>query len=97
MTPVHVLPPRHGIYHAAFPGFCADEACASAARIRAFEQKTGRRIVWAYFSDARARGVVGAPHDPLHPAHAARGLEAGLRRPSRLSWAARPVCRSYES
>jgi hypothetical protein len=57
MTPMHVLPPRHGIYHAAFPGFCADEACASAARIRAFERKTGRRIVWAYFSDNWFHGI----------------------------------------
>lgn len=36
---VHVLPPKHGIYHAAFPGFCPEEDCVSAQRIRAFEER----------------------------------------------------------
>jgi Glycosyl hydrolase family 26 len=69
---VHVAPPPHGIYHAAFAGFCATEDCPTPARIRAFEAKTGRRIVWAYFSDnwfhgihfpaARVRGVWSVHH-----------------------------------
>ena len=55
--PVHVLPPAHGIYHAAFPGLCPTEDCASAARVRAFERLAGKRIVWAYFSDNWFHGI----------------------------------------
>jgi hypothetical protein len=54
---VHVVPPRHGIYHAAFPGFCPEEDCVSAQRIRAFERLAGKRIVWAYFSDNWFHGI----------------------------------------
>jgi len=59
--PVHVLPPQHGIYHAAFPGLCPTEDCASASRLRAFEKLAGKRIVWAYFSDNWFEGI----HFPL--------------------------------
>jgi glycosyl hydrolase family 26 len=52
-----VLPPRHGIYHAAFPDFCPEEDCVSAERIRAFEQLAGKRIAWAYFSDNWFDGI----------------------------------------
>lgn len=54
---VHVLPPSHGIYHAAFPGFCPEEDCVSGARVRAFERLAGKRIVWAYFSDNWFHGI----------------------------------------
>lgn len=54
---VHVLPPAQGMYHAAFPGLCPTEDCASASRIRAFEQLAGKRIVWAYFSDNWFHGI----------------------------------------
>jgi len=46
---VRVLPPAHGVYQAAFPGFCGTEDCVSAQRIRAFERLAGKRIVWTYF------------------------------------------------
>jgi hypothetical protein len=52
-----VLPPAHGIYHAAFPGFCPAEDCVSAVRIRAFERLAGKRIAWAYFSDNWFHGI----------------------------------------
>jgi hypothetical protein len=54
---VKVLPPAHGMYHAAFPDFCPEEDCVSAARIRAFEALTRKRIVWAYFSDNWFDGI----------------------------------------
>jgi hypothetical protein len=47
----------HGIYHAAFPDFCPEEDCVSGARVRAFEQLTGKRIAWAYFSDNWFDGI----------------------------------------
>jgi Glycosyl hydrolase family 26 len=56
-NPVKVLPPAHGIYHAAYPDFCPEEDCVSAQRIRAFEQLAGKRIVWAYFSDNWFHGI----------------------------------------
>ena len=55
--PLKVLPPRHGIYHAAFPDFCPEEDCVSAKRVSAFEQLAGRRIAWAYFSDNWFHGI----------------------------------------
>ena len=55
--PLKVLPPARGIYHAAFAGFCADETCATSQRIRTFEAKAGKRIVWAYFSDNWFHGI----------------------------------------
>lgn len=55
--PLHVLPPRHGIYHAAYPNFCGSEDCVTAQRIRAFEKLAGKRIVWAYFSDNWFHGI----------------------------------------
>src|SRR5919197_290246 len=54
---VKVLPPAHGLYHAAFPDFCPEEDCVSAARVRAFERLVGKRIVWAYFSDNWFHGI----------------------------------------
>jgi hypothetical protein len=56
-SPQKVLPPSSGLYHAAFPGFCPEEDCVSAKRIRAFEQLAGKRIVWAYFSDNWFHGI----------------------------------------
>ena len=52
-----MLPPAHGIYHAAFPDFCPEEDCVSATRIRAFETLTRKRIAWAYFSDNWFDGI----------------------------------------
>lgn len=55
--PLKLLPPPHGVYHAAFPGFCGTEDCVSAQGIRAFERLAGKRIVWAYFSDNWFDGI----------------------------------------
>lgn len=55
--PLHVLPPKHGIYHAAYPNFCGSEDCVTAQKIRAFEKLAGKRIVWAYFSDNWFHGI----------------------------------------
>ena len=55
--PLKLLPPKHGIYHAAFPDFCPEEDCVTSQRIRAFEQLAGKRIVWAYFSDNWFNGI----------------------------------------
>jgi hypothetical protein len=52
-----VLPPPHGIYHAAFPDFCPEEDCVSTARVRSFERLAGKRIAWAYFSDNWFHGI----------------------------------------
>jgi hypothetical protein len=52
-----VLPPAHGIYHAAFPGFCGTEDCVTPGRIRTFERLAGKRIAWAYFSDNWFHGI----------------------------------------
>ena len=52
-----VLPPAHGMYHAAYPGFCAEEDCVTPARVLSFEKLVGRRIAWAYFSDNWFHGI----------------------------------------
>jgi hypothetical protein len=54
---LRVLPPPHGIYHAAFPDFCPEEDCVSAARVRGFERLAGKQIAWAYFSDNWFHGI----------------------------------------
>jgi hypothetical protein len=56
-TPLKVLPPPRGVYHAAYPAFCPEEDCVSAARVRSFERLAGKRIVWAYFSDNWFHGM----------------------------------------
>jgi hypothetical protein len=59
---VVLAPPPHGrIYHAAFPDFGGPENRVSAARVRAFERRAGRRITWAYFSDNWLRGRINFP------------------------------------
>jgi hypothetical protein len=55
--PLEVVPPAKGMYHAAFPGFCPTEDCASPAKIRAFDALAGKRIAWAYFSDNWFHGI----------------------------------------
>jgi hypothetical protein len=55
--PLKVLPPPHGIYHAAYPSFCPTEDCVTAARVRSFEQLAGKRLAWAYFSDNWFHGI----------------------------------------
>jgi hypothetical protein len=55
--PMKVLPPRHGIYHAAYPSFCPTEDCVTAARVRSFERLAGKRLAWAYFSDNWFHGI----------------------------------------
>lgn len=57
-----LAPPPHGrIYHAAFPDFGGAEDRVSAARIRSFERRGGRRIAWAYFSNNWLRGRIRFP------------------------------------
>jgi hypothetical protein len=56
-APVKVLPPKHGVYEAAFPGFGPNESMVDGARIRNFEQESGKPIVWAYFSDNWFKGI----------------------------------------
>ncbi len=46
-----LLPPAHGLYHAAFPDFGGTEDQVSAARISDFETLAGKEITWAYFSN----------------------------------------------
>jgi beta-mannanase len=44
-------PPTNGIYHAAYPGFDGSEDGVTAERIVDYEELTGKKIAWAYFSN----------------------------------------------
>ncbi len=46
-----LIPPTTGVYHSAFADFMGTEDKVSTYRIRRFEKLTGKRIVWAYFSN----------------------------------------------
>lgn len=53
-----LLPPRSGIYHAAFPDFGPTEDRVSAERIDRFVSHiSGKPIVWAFFSDNWFNGI----------------------------------------
>jgi hypothetical protein len=56
-----VLPPLHGIYHAAFPDFCPEESCVDVSRLQAFDALAGKPVAWAYFSNNWFQGI----HFPL--------------------------------
>src|SRR5918992_877549 len=49
--PVKVLPPKEGVYNAAFPNFGPNESRVSETRLRQFERQAGKPIAWAYFSN----------------------------------------------
>jgi hypothetical protein len=55
--PGKVLPPAVGIYHSANPDFTDTEDKVGEERIAGFEKLTGKRIVWAYFSDNWFKGI----------------------------------------
>lgn len=54
---VKVLPPKHGIYHSAFPLMGATEDSVEKERIEEFEVLTGKKIVWVYFSNNWFKGI----------------------------------------
>jgi len=78
-TPAVVLaPPPHGrIYHAAFLDFGGPEDRVRVSRIHSFERLAGRRVAWAYFSNAapseaptcgKHRALLGVRDEDAHPA-----------------------------
>jgi hypothetical protein len=54
---VKVLPPKEGVYNAAFPNFGPNESEVSATRLRQYERQAGKPIAWAYFSNNWFRGI----------------------------------------
>lgn len=56
-TRVHLLPPRIGIYHGAFPDFGPTEDRVSTSAVGRFEQLARKQIVWAYFSNNWFGGI----------------------------------------
>jgi hypothetical protein len=55
--PVKVLPPKEGVYNAAFPNFGPNESRVSSTRLRQFERQAGKPIAWAYFSNNWFNGI----------------------------------------
>lgn len=52
-----LIPPKEGIYHAAYPDFEATAGNVSAERIYEFEELARKKIVWAYFSNHWFDGI----------------------------------------
>jgi hypothetical protein len=83
--PQKVLPPAHGMYHAAYPGFCGSEDCVSAGRIRAFEQLARKRLAWAYFSDNWFDGIH-FPDDEVRAIWSVHHTIPFIRMMARANW-----------
>lgn len=82
--PVKVLPPKQGVYNAAFPGFGANESEVSARRMRTFERETGKPIAWGYFSNNWFHGIK-FPADAVHTI-ANDGVIPFIRMMPRSNW-----------
>jgi hypothetical protein len=82
--PVKVLPPKDGVYNAAFPGFGANESQVSATRLRTFERQAGKPIAWAYFSNNWFHGI----HFPTEAVQtiADQGVVPFIRMMPRSNW-----------
>ena len=82
--PVKVLPPKEGVYNAAFPGFGANESEVSADRLHTFERQAGKPIAWAYFSNNWFKGI----HFPAEAVNtiAAEGVVPFIRMMARSNW-----------
>jgi len=52
-----ILPPDNGIYLGAFPDMGSTEDSVSYARLKAFENLTGKKPAWVYFSDNWFNGI----------------------------------------
>jgi len=50
LAALKLMPPGEGVYHSAHPDFGLRDDCVSPGSVRAFEDMSGRRIVWAYLS-----------------------------------------------
>lgn len=83
-TPVKLLPPKHGVYEAAFPDFGPNESMVDGSRIRTFEQQSGKRIVWAYFSNNWFKGIE-FPTDKVN-AIVDQGVVPFIRMMPRSNW-----------
>ncbi len=95
VAPGQVLlpPPDDRVYLAANPGFGPTEDRVSAARVRAFERLSGRRIAWAYFSNNWFDGIdfPAAKIDSIYRA----GRIPFVRLMARSSWRERAPDRRY--
>jgi beta-mannanase len=56
-----VRPPAHGAYVGAFADFGATEESVTPDKIRQFEELSGKKMAWAYFSDNWLDGVIRFP------------------------------------
>lgn len=52
-----VLPPEYGIYHSAFPEMGPTEDVVTLDKIKYFEEITGKKLVWVYFSNNWFKGI----------------------------------------
>lgn len=52
-----ILPPDYGIYNGAFPDMGSTEDSVTFARLKAFENLTGKKPAWVYFSDNWFAGI----------------------------------------
>lgn len=52
-----IAPPEYGIYTGAFPDMGSTEDSVTYARLKAFENMTGQKPVWVYFSDNWFGGI----------------------------------------
>lgn len=52
-----ILPPDYGIYNGAFPDMGSTEDSVTFARLKAFENLTGKKPAWVYFSDNWFSGI----------------------------------------
>lgn len=52
-----VLPPENGIYHSAFPEMGPTEDVVTLEKIRYFEEITGKKLAWVYFSNNWFKGI----------------------------------------
>ncbi len=79
-----LLPPSEGVYHGAFPDMGSTEDVVTISKILEFTDLTGKKPVWAYFSDNWFDGI----HFPWDETEAIR--EAGsipfIRMMPRKNW-----------